>query len=250
MRPSTTAPPRFSPAPAVRPGAMTPSPPTGRARRRAQVMRSLEEDYGLREVSAWPIEPLHMHCAVLQVPDGADRGAVACDACRTIERIMLAATAADLCDAHRCYNDPYVALQRGFQQMDVADAHPWSRGEGVKVAIIDTGVDIGHPDLARSIAAAENFVDSDERPVSARPPRHRDCRRHRRRRQQSRRHRRSRARVASARIQGLLADPQRRRWRTMQFLYPRPGAGCRSGCSCAGGQSEPRRSRGSDCSAI
>jgi len=33
------------------------------------------------------------------------------------------------------YNDPYVGLQRGFQQMDVADAHPWSRGEGVKVAI-------------------------------------------------------------------------------------------------------------------
>src|SRR5580698_2893864 len=29
-----------------------------------QMMRSLENDYGLREVSAWPIEPLHMHCAV------------------------------------------------------------------------------------------------------------------------------------------------------------------------------------------
>ena len=53
-------------------------------------------------------------------------------------------------------------LQRGFQQMDVADAHPWSRGEGVKVAIIDTGVDIQHPDLRGSIAAAVNFVDADD----------------------------------------------------------------------------------------
>ena len=60
------------------------------------------------------------------------------------------------------YNDPYVGLQRGFQQMDVADAHPWSRGEGVKVAIIDTGVDIQHPDLRGSIAAAANFVDADD----------------------------------------------------------------------------------------
>ncbi len=33
--------------------------------------------------------------------------------------------------------------------MDVADAHPWSRGEGVKIAIIDTGADILHPDLKR-----------------------------------------------------------------------------------------------------
>ena len=38
-----------------------------------QVMRSLEDDYGLREASAWPIERLHMHCAVLQVRDGIDR---------------------------------------------------------------------------------------------------------------------------------------------------------------------------------
>src|SRR6202030_892738 len=43
-----------------------------------------------------------------------------------------------------------------------ADAHPWSRGEGVKVAIIDTGVDIEHPDLRGSIAAAVNFVDADD----------------------------------------------------------------------------------------
>jgi subtilisin family serine protease len=55
-----------------------------------------------------------------------------------------------------------VGLQHGFQQMDVADAHPWSRGEGVRVAIIDTGVDIKHPDLRGSIAAAVNFVDADD----------------------------------------------------------------------------------------
>jgi subtilisin family serine protease len=60
------------------------------------------------------------------------------------------------------YNDPYFGLQRGFQEMDVADAHPFSRGEGVKVAIIDTGVDILHPDLKDRVAAAVNFVDADE----------------------------------------------------------------------------------------
>lgn len=43
---------------------------TSRAR---EVMRSLEGEYELREVSAWPIEPLHMHCVVLQIPEGVDR---------------------------------------------------------------------------------------------------------------------------------------------------------------------------------
>src|SRR5258705_13815571 len=45
--------------------------------------------------------------------------------------------------------------------MDVAGAHPWSQGEGVKVALIDTGVDVEHKDLQGSIAAAANFVDGD-----------------------------------------------------------------------------------------
>jgi subtilisin family serine protease len=60
------------------------------------------------------------------------------------------------------YNDPYVGLQRGFQQMEVAEAHAWSRGDGVRVAIIDTGADVNHPDLRSSIAAAANFVDADD----------------------------------------------------------------------------------------
>jgi hypothetical protein len=41
--------------------------------RARQVMRSLEGEYGLHEVSAWPIEPLDMHCVVLEIPAGADR---------------------------------------------------------------------------------------------------------------------------------------------------------------------------------
>jgi hypothetical protein len=125
-----------------------------------QMMRALENDYGLHEVSAWPIEPLHMHCAVLEVPDGVDRRTVLA-AMTQDRRIKLAQPLQSFATRTDAYNDPYVGLQRGFQQMDVAGAHPWSRGEGVKIAIIDTGADTGHMDLHANIAAAMNFVDSD-----------------------------------------------------------------------------------------
>jgi subtilisin family serine protease len=127
-----------------------------------QVMRSLERDYGLREVSAWPIEPLHIHCAVLKLPDGTDRSAMLATLSRD-RRVKLAQPLQTFATRTDEYNDPYVGLQRGFQLMDVAEAHPLSQGDGVKVAIIDTGADTGHPDLSPSIAAAENFVDSDAR---------------------------------------------------------------------------------------
>ncbi len=127
-----------------------------------QTMRALENHYGLREVSAWPIDPLHMHCAVLEVPEGTDRSTVLA-AMMHDRRIRLAEPLQSFATRTEIYNDPYVGLQRGFQLMDVAGAHPWSRGEGIRVAIIDTGADTEHPDLRGNIAAAANFVDSDDR---------------------------------------------------------------------------------------
>ena len=50
--------------------ASTPYEMTSRAR---QLMRSLESEYRMRQVGAWPIEPLHLHCVVLEIPADADR---------------------------------------------------------------------------------------------------------------------------------------------------------------------------------
>jgi hypothetical protein len=132
--------------------------PTATAR---QTLHALESDYGLTEVNAWPIEPLHMHCAVLEVPAGADRATVL-EALSHDPRIKLAEPLQAFATRSEGYNDPYVGLQRGFQMMNVADAHPWSRGDGVKVAVIDTGADTEHPDLRGNVASAANFVDADE----------------------------------------------------------------------------------------
>ena len=131
--------------------------PTPAARRD---LKTLEQEYGLREVNAWPIEPLHMHCAVLEIPEGVDRNDLLLKLSHD-PRIKLAQPLQTFATRSGQYNDPYVDLQLGFREMDVAAAHPWSRGDGIKVAIIDTGVDTGHPDLRGSIAAAANFVDAD-----------------------------------------------------------------------------------------
>jgi hypothetical protein len=124
-------------------------------------MLAVEKEYGLREVNAWPIKALNLHCAVLEIPADGDRSALLA-ALSKDKRIKLTQPLQTFATRTAPYNDPYVELQRGFQQMDVAGAHSLSRGEGVKVAIIDTGADILHPDLRGSIAAAANFVDGDD----------------------------------------------------------------------------------------
>ncbi|HEY2679259.1 MAG TPA: S8 family serine peptidase [Steroidobacteraceae bacterium] len=133
----------------------------GPSSRAQQLMRAVEKEYGLREVNAWPIKALNIHCAVLEIPPDGDRDALLA-ALSKDRRVKLTQPLQTFATRTSAYNDPYVELQRGFQQMDVADAHALSRGEGVKVAIIDTGADILHPDLRGSIAAAANFVDADD----------------------------------------------------------------------------------------
>ena len=131
--------------------------PTSRA---ARVLKGVERDYGLREVTAWPIAPLHMHCAVLELSANADRASVIASLSQD-RRVRIAQPLQTFATQTAVYDDPYVGLQRGFQQMDVSGAHAWSRGEGIRIAIIDTGVDTQHPDLRGAIMQTGNFVDSD-----------------------------------------------------------------------------------------
>jgi subtilisin family serine protease len=53
-------------------------------------------------------------------------------------------------------------LQTVLSDLTVEQAQHWSRGTGVRIAIIDTGIDFEHPDLAGQIIARRNFVDADE----------------------------------------------------------------------------------------
>jgi len=58
-------------------------------------------------------------------------------------------------------NDPYVSQQWGWRRVkgDLAYDAGYS-GEGVVVALLDTGVDVSHPDLAENLMEGWNFVDN------------------------------------------------------------------------------------------
>lgn len=61
-------------------------------------------------------------------------------------------------------NDPLFPRQWGLAQIRVEQA--WSRttGAGVVVAVIDTGADFGHPDLAGQLIKGRDFVNNDDDP--------------------------------------------------------------------------------------
>jgi subtilisin family serine protease len=126
----------------------------------------LKQSYGLREVAGWPIKALDLYCVVLETPPGVTREAVLAALAKD-KRVRLAqplqdySVYADNAQPPHPYNDPYTNLQRGFVETDAALAHDVTQGNGVHIAVVDTGVDMTHADLKGSIGETHNLVDDD-----------------------------------------------------------------------------------------
>ena len=123
--------------------------------------------YSLKQVASWPIKTLGVHCVVYEIPDARSVAEVLATLTKD-PRITLAQplqefhtlTSAPAQGAKPAYNDPLYALQTNLVSLDIAAAHERSQGAGVKIALIDTGVDRGHPDLRDRISGSRSFVTS------------------------------------------------------------------------------------------
>lgn len=78
-----------------------------------------------------------------------------------ITRTVLSAVAALLVAAPAALaapNDPFWSLQWGPQNIKADQAWTYSTGAGATIAVVDTGVDLSHPDLAGKIAGGATFA--------------------------------------------------------------------------------------------
>ncbi|NRO95774.1 S8 family serine peptidase [Paraburkholderia sp. NMBU_R16] len=145
---------------------------------------AIARDYKLEQVMAWPIVPLKAHCAVLEIRDERTRAQVIeelshdrrvkivqpLQSFRTVGTLSkpgadvgaladTAAAADTKTTVEHEYRANYVDFERGLREIDALAAQRISQGAGVRVAVIDTGVDASHPGLAGSIAMRRDFVE-------------------------------------------------------------------------------------------
>jgi subtilisin family serine protease len=137
-------------------------------------IRELASQYSLTRVSEWPIDELQMHCVLFRIPPGTTRELII-EKLKADKRVLIVQplnefeSATDVTPASAPaegstsrFDDPYAKLQTNVSALDVAEAHNFSRGAGIRVAIIDTGVDTKHPDLVGRTQLTRNYIDTDE----------------------------------------------------------------------------------------
>jgi len=136
-------------------------------------VRAIAREQGMRAVDAWPIAPLGVHCVVFEVtgPRAVEDVVKALSSDPRVESVqpmqifdVLATELHERPDAGALggghgYDDPYLKLQHSVRELQLEAAQHWATGRGIDVAVIDTGIDVHHPELAGRIADSEDFVD-------------------------------------------------------------------------------------------
>lgn len=131
---------------------------SGRAGR-VRVAAALAARFKLQIVDNWPMSSLGVDCFVMEAGSGVPIGPLIDELARD-ERVE-SAQAMNLFHV-LARDDALYPLQPTRALWHLDELHHLATGKGVRVAAIDSGIEVDHPDLRGRIALARNFVDGQE----------------------------------------------------------------------------------------
>lgn len=129
---------------------------SGRAARN-RIAAEIASAHGIILESEWPMASLGIDCFLMRAPDDRPMQQLL----DSLAKDSRTTWAQPLHTYHSLasHNDPLYALQPAAASWHLAEVHAVATGRHVSIAQLDTGVEVGHPDLAGQISIAENFVD-------------------------------------------------------------------------------------------
>jgi subtilisin family serine protease len=125
------------------------------------VAQALASEYRLQQSGSFPLNSIRVQCLVFKVPP--DRLiADLIDALQADPRVESAQQNQMFGALQEKRSDSYAHLSYAPRLIAADAAQRTSKGKGIRVAVVDTGVDQDHPELRGRIAKTQNFVDGGE----------------------------------------------------------------------------------------
>lgn len=127
----------------------------------ARLLDAVAADFRLERVDGWPMQSLGLRCTVFEVEPGTPVDAVIASL-EADERVESAQRMQEFTvqesGGSGGWDDPYLYLQGSLDDLGVTRAHRWATGRGVRIAVVDTGIDVEHPDLRGQTIEVRNFI--------------------------------------------------------------------------------------------
>jgi subtilisin family serine protease len=130
---------------------------------RRRIAGRIARDHGLKLVTGWPMPLVGLDCFVLAVPDGQSPVEVAANLSHDrdvawSEPMHTYRAEAQAASKPGPPNDPLFRAQPAAKEWRLDALHRYATGRNVRVAVVDSDVDVRHPDLAGQILSRQNFV--------------------------------------------------------------------------------------------
>lgn len=122
---------------------------------RRRIATALARAHGLSLVTDWPMPILGLDCYVMEVPVEHRPDDVAARLAR--DPRVAWAQAMNLFQS-LAHDDPLFSLQPAAREWQLDALHAAATGRGVRIAVIDSAVQLDHPDLLEQVAVSANFV--------------------------------------------------------------------------------------------
>jgi hypothetical protein len=131
---------------------------------RTRIARGIASAHGLELVESWPMPLIGVDCFVMRVPPG-----------RPVEEVVeLLSRNEQVAWSQPLHTyrtrasapagpDPLFRTQPTASKWQLAELHRVATGRGVTVAVIDSKIDVGHPDLAGQFSANRDFMGAPRR---------------------------------------------------------------------------------------
>lgn len=133
---------------------------------RKRIAKRIAARYGLTLTDNWPMPMIGVDCFVMIVPEGRSTSAAADQVSHDGD--VAWAQPVELYDTKggpATHNDPLYPAEPAAKQWHLADLHRIATGRGVKIAVVDSGIEVSHPDLSGQFLVNRNFVAG--RPLAA-----------------------------------------------------------------------------------
>lgn len=135
----------------------------GQATRR-RLARKIAHDENLILADSWPMPIIGVDCVIMIVPQGRDLDAVTA----RISTLQGVAWSQRLNEFHMessiraksafALNDRLFLAQPAADRWHLAALHKMATGLGVTIAVVDSRIDVAHPDLSGQVATSQDFV--------------------------------------------------------------------------------------------